>query len=319
MERVEGVVRATRRIARWARRGTRRGSALGIALPLAAAPSGCAPDSREPVVQVVEPDGPVEAPLPAGASDGPLTEPFLAVNPATGSNAIVGVIAPSLDRAGPWRCAAISTVDGARSWRRTDFPDMERCIDPWVVCPGPDSALLTALEIRSDSVEEGRFRLVMYRSGDRGLSWAGPDTLGRGFEHPIVHVERSGRAQPGADPARTPPLLLAARRMSRGPRGDLLHRVYLARSSDRGRTFQRLSETRPAATGPNTTEITPTGLVSSGGALIVGTVGGGRAWALRSDDGGRSFAAAYPITDGCAVKETEIDGAKLRVGLVRVE
>ncbi len=218
-----------------------------------------------------------------------LVEPRPAINPWDPDHLVIATIAASPSgRDSGWTCLVLSTLDGGGSWTEANL-GIDRCIDPWVEFTARDSLLAAAIAISRDTTGEGRLGLVSYRSGDRGRSWIGMNTLIPGFEHPILAAD--------GDSAMT----LIGRKMTRTTTGDVRHGVYVGHVSDRADAIARLSESRPAGTGSELTEITPTGLARlSGGRVVASLTGGGEAWAVHSNDGGVVFGAASLITDGCA-------------------
>jgi hypothetical protein len=233
--------------------------------------------------------------------DAPLTEPFLAVDPADPSHFVVGAIVAPTTADSPWHCAAFASFDEGATWTRSDFA-MERCIDPWLLFTPDGAVLFIGIELLRDVGGDDRFHLVAFRSGDGGLSWTDePTSLGRAHEHAMLF----------ADPAGAEIVYLTSRRMRRTPTNQPRHTVYVARSADGGRTFHELAELRPSNAALN-----PTGLgVLADGTLALsffdfqrnvdglnraGMLSRSRAWLYRSTDRGQTFSEPLLITDGCA-------------------
>lgn len=251
--------------------------------------------SAQPVEWVVR-DTPLEAEGPAV----PHVEPHVAVDPGDPDHLLAGAIVAGPEGP-PWHCAVLASFDGGRRWHRTDFEEMERCIDPWVLALPGDTALFAAIEIRSDAEGPDRFRLNLHRSADGGRTWtAGPDTLGRRLEHPILVA---GGPDGGS------PVHLGARLF--GSSGDgFEHRGWVARLEGAGPGAGMETTLLPPARDLIVTGVTPL----TDGSLVVlyrdfhGRVEGAeedaaeraRGWAVRSRDGGRTFGEAILVDGGCA-------------------
>lgn len=237
----------------------------------------------------------------AGEASTPLVEPHLAVSPDDPQHLIVGAIVVDGDR-DPWHCTALTSVDGGRSWARVDLPALDRCIDPWVVALGNGRMQVSGIEIRRDAETPERFRLLAFRSTDGGRSWnESPDTLGLGFDHPILV------------PSRDDGTLLASRRNALSDDGRVRHRLSVGRvswdSSDK--RFRENASLMPAVAA-----MTASGVASLSDSVLVvsywdyqrdvdgfgsqGMLERARAWVVRSEDGGASFGPPHLVGDHCA-------------------
>lgn len=275
-------------------------------------------------IEIVQPDRPVNEERP----DLPHVEPHVAAHPADPLRLLVGAIVTSPERDGYWSCAVFLTEDGARSWRRHDFA-LTRCIDPWVLFLDDGSAIFTGIEIGDDASGDERFRLVSFRSEDGGKTWPGePRSLGRAYDHELLTRgdgggdgdEGGARGEAREQGQGLPPrsagssaasVYLTARRMRRTASGRPRHAVYVARSDDGARSFVELAEIRPSNLALN-----PTGIsFLPDGTLVIsfwdferdvdgfegrGMLDRGRAWVIRSRDGGRTFSEPLFVTDDCA-------------------
>jgi hypothetical protein len=229
----------------------------------------------------------------------PLVEPHLAVSPVDPQHLVVGAIVAAPERSVAWYCSAFVSRDGGETWARHDLT-IDRCIDPWVSVLADGSALLAAIEIRRDVEGDERFRLVVYRSVDGGMSWpAQPIHSASSYEHPILAASNND-------------IYLTARRMRRTSNGTPLHKVGVERSTDGGRSFEPLAEI-----GPSDLALNPTGLTVEGDRIVVtfidfqrnidgfdraGMLEHPRAWALVSTNGGRSFEEPKFVSESCGMK-----------------
>lgn len=273
---------------------------LATAIVLASAAAGLSAQTVEWAVR--------DTPIEAAGPDVPTVEPHLAVDPSDPDHLLVATIVAGPEGP-PWHCAALASFDGGGSWSRTDFDEMERCIDPWIVALPGDTAVFAAIEIRSDGEGYDRFRLNLHRSTDGGRTWtAEPDTLARRFEHPILVAGGTGHG--GA-------LYLGALVFGRSDEGDgPLRRGWVGRLDAAGAPgATHAVEARGAALLGPARDLIVTGVAPlSDGALVVtyrdfhGRVEGSgedaaeraRGWAVRSEDDGRSFGAPVLADSACA-------------------
>lgn len=238
-----------------------------------------------------------DAPIEAGGSDLPLTEPYTAVDPTNPDHVVVGSIVAPTTEDSPWRCAAFTSFDGGSSWSRHDF-DMERCIDPWINYMSDGTVLFTGIEIQDGYEEAWRFRMVQYRSVD-GRWTDDPVSLGRTHDHGMLAVDR-----------RTGAIFLTSQRTSHV--GANPH-VYIGRSDDGGLTWTDLH-----AAGADTMISKPTGLaVLPDGSLFISYQENIPEWdsvetvyirGIRSEDGGETFTEPVLISDGCDVGHSGFPG-----------
>lgn len=238
-------------------------------------------------------------PLTAERPELGLVEPHVAVSPSDPSHLLVGTIVTAPDRSeGPWHCAALASFDGGRTWTRRDF-DVQRCIDPWVLLAEDGTAWLGLIEIRDDAEGDRRFRLLVYRSDDGGRTWDEPLDLGRTFEHPTLAEGPDGE-------------LFVAGRRTRYLQEDRIRYAFdlLARGAGSGGFDERAS-----VVASNLVNM-PTRVVSPGSGVLVTTYIDGarwgdgpidtletrRVWALRSEDGGRSWSEPLYVGEACGAQ-----------------
>ncbi len=242
---------------------------------------------------------PRDVPVQTTGSRLPAVEPVVHADPADAAHLVGGVILAAPTPDGPWYCAALASFDGGASWTRTEFPDMERCIDPTVTTLPGGGALFAGLEIRSDTTGHERFRLVTFRSEDGGRTWLTPadTTLGRGWEKPMLSRQDDV-------------LWLVARRMWLDDEGREVHGGWVGRSPD-GRAFSQYDVLVPGRVALNPTGFAPDVM----GRPVVtwwaferwlngftgrGMLARGQAWAARGGEQDRRFGVPWLITDDCA-------------------
>ena len=247
--------------------------------------------STGPDVEIVVPDRPI--PVLAELA---LVEPYPAVDPADPDHVVVGAIAASAEgREGRWTCVALTTFDAGTSWSTVDL-DIDRCIDPWVVF---DDAAVIATGIELGRGDRPRFALIARRSEDGGASWPHPAvTWGEPHDHPVIIRSGSGS------------LMMASRQDAMSASGRPRHTLHIGASTDGGRTMSRIARLTTSNLAQNATGIAQlddsTVVVSywdyqrdADGFEGEGVLARGRAWAIRSTDGGRSFSEPLFVTDEC--------------------
>lgn len=238
----------------------------------------------------------------------PLVEPHLSADSSEPDHLLVGVIALPPDMTGG-DCVAYTSFDGAESWIRHPL-GLRECGDPWGAILDDGTAVLTVLGIPPDSEEEAP-ELLVYRSEDGGRTWPDPPlSLGRGHDHQTLAVDRTGGTLHGS-------LYVASAQIVRRPEPErYLYSVFLARSTDGGRSFADTARVFPM--GASLNAMTPA--VLSDGTLVVPysdyarrTFGGGEAaleverdWALVSTDGGRTFSPPFMVGDECERSWSEL-------------
>lgn len=226
-----------------------------------------------------------------------LIEPHPAVSPTDPRHVVIGAIAATpAGREEEWTCVVLTTLDEGGSWGVTDL-EIERCIDPWIVFDG-SAVVATGVALGSEGSPD--FRLLARRSEDGGVTWVDSSTdLGEPHDHPIIVSAGSGE------------LLMASRRDRISTSGRPRHNLFVGKSSDGGRTMATLAEITTSNLAQNAT-----GLARLDAATVVvtyldfqrdvdgfgraGMLDRGRAWAVRSDDGGRSFSEPLLVSDECA-------------------
>jgi len=240
-------------------------------------------------INVVEEDR-----LVVGAPLGvPVTEAHLAVNPNNPNHLVAGVIMVRAPDMSQLDCAALTSFDGGATWVSHELGEPS-CGDPWVAILPDDVVLFAVL---------GSEGLLVYRSADGGRTW--PDTplpMGRGHDHETMVVDETSGARNGTV------YLTSVHRTERPETGTLRDAVYIARSSDAGRSWE------PHSFFPfNLSFNAMTPIVLSDGMLVVsfsdysrrGQDGGGvwldaqRDWVATSSDGGRTFSVPLFVTGSC--------------------
>ena len=240
-----------------------------------------------------------DSPIGAMRSEWVHVEPHVAVNPGDPGHWVVGTIVTDPTQREHWSCAALTTTDAGRTWRRHDL-EMDRCIDPWAIIAADGTAIVTAIEIQSGHEGDDRFVLLRSASSDRGQTWSDQRSLGGTFEHNMV-VEQ-GHA-----------LWMAARRtipMDARPQRVL----HLGRSDDRLASVETINEVLPVG---ETGHVIGTGLAPVGDDTIVITYSGNEPYhvaAIRSTDGGRTFSPPIAMPDRCGQGEGTFGGYPFMAG-----
>jgi hypothetical protein len=235
------------------------------------------------------------------------TEPHLAIHPgnpnhllATAWSAPLSESQPDMD-AGE-RCSTFVSRDGGATWSRHDFP-LTRCGDPQVAILSDGQAIFLGVGNFPGIVPERGTWLIVYHSSDGGLSWDDKPTLiGHGHDHPAIVVDRTaGRRKDW--------IYVTTHYQWRDGNGQLSATVYVTRSRDGGRTFDRATEV--AATSLHNISEMP--VVLSDGSLVASFVddtwarpflANRRAWVMRSTDGATTFSPASFVNESCGPPPT---------------
>lgn len=237
---------------------------------------------------VVGEDRPVGSP-----SKYALVEPFVAVHPTNPQVLVAVAIEVTSSDLRTASCVAFTTFDGL-TWLRHAF-DAPRCADPWVTVLRDGAVLVAGLV----TLPDGKSNLFVYRSPD-GRTWnEEPMRFGGGHDHEMFVMDTSAGRLGGS-------MYLVSGRTVRNKARALRSTVFVARSTDGGKTF------------PDSTQVTPSNLsfeahgpaVLSDGTLIVPfgdhhrwapseAVRTPRSWAVVSRDGGLTFSEPLFISDDC--------------------
>ena len=215
-------------------------------------------------------------------------EPHLAANPANPQHLVaiaMEALSPDLTRLD---CTAFTTVNGGADWlaHRLQQTAGPGCGDPWVVITPRGTAVLAVL------IDSG---IGIFRSADGGRSWpAVPYRVAGAHDHQTMTVDSAGV------------IYLASGLSRRDARGRTRSHVFLAASSDDGRTFVERSVTTPSnlAYEAQTVVTTRSGVVavpfSDHRDARSRRLLQRRSWLLVSRDAGRSMSVPLLITERCA-------------------
>src|SRR5260221_6372003 len=239
------------------------------------------------------------------ASSVPLVEPHVSANPSDPAHLVGAAIVadPALAFGPNQRCAAFASRDGGQTWQWHDF-DVTECADPWVAVTPRGHAVIAVLGKYVHARDRTRVALLVFHSGDGGATWPDrPAELGFGHDHPTLAADPSSSGRTV--------YVVSGKGLKQG--GQQRWGVLVAASRDGGRSFGPPVVTLPSNLNLNA----ETPAVLSDGALMVsftdfernapGTGKGvpldqPRAWALRSDDGGRTFSVPLFVGEWCAAR-----------------
>ena len=238
----------------------------------------------------------------------PFDEPHLAVDPRDGDHWLAVAIVRGSAGTFPEElkdmiCASFTSVDGARTWNRHDFP-VTGCADPWVVLTDDGQAIASMIAASSLFPGQGNSGLLVFHSKDGGLTWDDPPLgLGSGHDHTVIAIDRSESLRRGW-------IYISSNRSIHADDGLARYGPWIARSRNAGTSFDD-----PVSVIPNNLRnLAEMPVVLSDGTLIVsyvdalystervdqlGTFERRRAWIVRSTDGGRTFSAPLFVNDAC--------------------
>ncbi|HEV2863375.1 MAG TPA: sialidase family protein [Pyrinomonadaceae bacterium] len=237
-----------------------------------------------------------DRPVSAGGPDHPLVEPYLAVNPKDPNNMLAAAMVVTKPDMSSLDCAAFTTFDGGRTWRRYDF-GLRNAGDAWVAYLPDGTAVLSILEI----TEKDETPLLIFRSTDGGRTWPDkPTSLGNGHDHPTLLVDGTSERFTGS-------LYAVAGRAWKNSSGKSRSAIFVSRSADGGVSFQEpihviLSNLAYEAHTP--------ALLTDGTLLVPFAdhrrrgdrrrLERQRDWLIVSSDGGKTFTEPLLISESCS-------------------
>ncbi len=230
------------------------------------------------------------------------SEPHLAVHPADPTRLLATVFSTALAEAVPEmhasaRCSTFASRDGGATWTRHEFA-LPHCGDPQVAILPDGQTVFAALADFPGIVPARGTWLIVYHSNDGGMSWDDrPTLIGHGHDHPAIAVDLSSERRKGW-------IYITTHYEWRDGNGQLVSTVFVARSRDGGRTFDRPTEV-PATSLHDFGEMP---VILSDGTVVASFVedtwsspyfANRRAWVMRSTDGATTFSQPSLANDGC--------------------
>src|SRR5262249_2688864 len=170
----------------------------------------------------------------------PMAEPHLTVHPSNPKHLLAAALITPVsfspkeqsENLPKWSCASFLSLDGGATWKRHDFP-IDGCVDPWVAITPDGHAVFSAVGPVAGLEAQGSVGLVVYHSADGGRNWdEKPLGLGANHDHPTLVTDLSS-------PARAGWLYVLSTQDVRADSGKRQPTVFLARSKDSGRTFDK--------------------------------------------------------------------------------
>jgi hypothetical protein len=228
----------------------------------------------------------------------PMVEPHLAIDPDNPKHWLAAVIVITADYSS-FDCASFVSFDGGQTWARHDF-EYSQCGDPWVAIMPGGAALLTVLAAKSPNDPD---QLFVYRSEDGGRNWDDHVSLGVGHDHETFVVGQPGSKYEGNV------FVASTQSFPEKTSGKVLDSIFVARSTDQGKTFQPPTHFFFSKLAKNT--MNPV-LLPDGTLLVTFSEYGrtrldGQArldrehdWLMRSSDGGKEFSPPALVTESCA-------------------
>lgn len=260
---------------------------------------------RQPVIEV---SGNVLIDL--GSRQRSTGECFLAINPANPNHLLAGVLTGNPHDNKDYATTALASFDGGKTWRQAQMP-MKQAADPWGIIL-PDGAAVLG-DIGLGEV----FRQAVYYTPDGGLTWRAPVEFGDGHDHDMFVYDDTGSRFAGT-------LYLLTTRARSSQAGRPRYELFLARSTDKGKTFPAITTHAPF---PNLHFNAKTPVILSDGTLAIPVVTLGSftdnqnranrpetvpSWLVTSSDGGKAFSAPLFITDGAGRRHNGLAVNKAR-------
>lgn len=230
------------------------------------------------------------------------SEPHLAVHPLNpnhflATSFIASVTGTVEELHAAQRCATFATIDGGATWRRHEFA-LRDCGDPQVaILPDGQAVFVALAEYPGIQPRRGNW-LIVFHSADGGLTWdEEPTIVGRGHDHPAIAVDLTTGRRKGW-------IYLTTHYEWRDGNGDLSASVFVARSRDGGRSFDRPAEW----SSPGLHAFGEMPVVLSDGTVVASFVedtwtapylANRRGWTIRSTDGAMTFSAPGLANDSC--------------------
>jgi hypothetical protein len=230
------------------------------------------------------------------------SEPHLAIHPADPMRLLATAFSTALAEAVPEmqaseHCSTFASRDGGATWARHQFA-LPHCGDPQVAILPDGQAVFAALADFPGIVPARGTWLIVYHSNDGGASWDDrPTLIGHGHDHPAIAVDLSSERRKGW-------IYITTHYGWRDGNGQMASTVFVVRSRDGGRTFDRPTEV-PATSLHDFGEMP---VILSDGSVVASFVedawsrpyfANRRAWVMRSSDGATAFSAPSLANDGC--------------------
>lgn len=218
-----------------------------------------------------------------------LGEPHLSINPNDENHLLLGAMMWSTEPAGKIITISAVSFNGGKNWNHHRFPD-KNTADPWTIITPGGEAVFTFL---------GRKEMWTYRSKDGGLTWT--DSLSHGTHHD--HQTMTFMVD---EVNRTKDIYLLSAQAKRNENGLVRDNIYLARSTDGGKSFPQ----KTYLSINNLLKNTMTPVVLSDGTLIVSyseyayktldnsqsRLPKNNSWTIYSKDKGKTFSEPRFIT-----------------------
>jgi hypothetical protein len=257
---------------------------LGLSAMLGLAPTTAA-QAGFPVVQV-DPDRPVGRSSPYAE-----VEPHLTVNLRQPKHLLAASMTVTASDLTQIDCTILTSFDGGVNWSSTQlsalgFRQARGCGDPWTAILPDGTALVSML---------GDSGVIVLRSPDGGRTWPERPLLLRGaHDHPMMVVDTMAAV-----------VYLVSGLVTRNSRGHRRDVVFVARSSDGGRTFVEVGQ--PVFSNLAYEAQTP--LVLSDRTLVVAFMDHRdaanrrlerrRTWTATSTDGGATYSEPMLVSESC--------------------